>query len=139
MGEILTFALTPGNVDDRNAALIDRLSKGLFGKLFGDKGYLSAKLFKQLFEKGITLVTKLKKNMKNVLMDMADKVLLRKRAVIESVNDFLKNICQIEHSRHRSQINFLVNLVSGLVAYSFLPNKPSLNIVRSDCNAIICD
>jgi len=137
MGEILTFALTPANVDDRNTSLIEHMSKGLFGKLFGDKGYLSAKLFGQLFSKGITLFTKLKKNMKNVLMDLSDKILLRKRAVIESVNDFLKNVCQIEHSRHRSQLNFLVNLVSGLVAYSFLPNKPSLNIDRSDCKAII--
>jgi hypothetical protein len=139
MGEILTFALTPANVDDRDVSLIERLSKGLFGKLCGDKGYLSAKLWGQLFAKGITLFTKLKKNMKNVLMDLSDKVLLRKRAVIESVNDFLKNICQIEHSRHRSQLNFLVNLVSGLVAYSFLPNKPSLHIDRSDCNALFLE
>jgi hypothetical protein len=138
MGEILTFALTPGNVDDRNSSLIEHMSKGLFGKLFGDKGYLSAKLFQQLFSKGITLFTKLKKNMKNVLMELSDKILLRKRAVIESVNDFLKNVCQIEHSRHRSQLNFLVNLVAGLVAYSFLPNKPSLHISRDDCNATSC-
>lgn len=131
MGEIITFCLTSGNVDDRNLSLIDHLSKDLFGKLFGDKGYLSAKLFYHLFDKGIMLFTKLKKNMKNMLMDFSDKILLRKRAVIESVNDFLKNICQIEHSRHRSQLNFLVNLVSGLVAYSFLPNKPSLHIDRS--------
>lgn len=130
-GEILSFCLTPGNVDDRNFDLIEHLSKDLFGKLFGDKGYLSAKLFKQLFEKGITLVTKIKKNMKNVLMNLSDKVLLRKRAVIESVNDFLKNICQIEHSRHRSPINFMVNLISALIAYSFLPNKPSLRRTAS--------
>ena len=138
MGEILAFALTPGNVDDRNLALIDRLSKGLFGKLFADKGYLSAKLFEHLFAKGVSLITKLKKNMKNVLMDFSDKILLRKRAVIECVNDFLKNICQIEHSRHRSQMNFLLNLVSGLAAYSFLPNKPSLHIDRSDPDALSC-
>ena len=125
-GEILSFCLTPGNVDDRNLKNIQHLTKDLFGKLFGDKGYLSSKLFEELFEKNITLVTKIKKNMKNVLMDLSDKVLLRKRAIIESVNDFLKNICQIEHSRHRSPVNFLVNLVSGLVAYSFLPKKPSL-------------
>jgi hypothetical protein len=127
-GEILSFCLTPGNVDDRHMELIRRLTKDLYGKLFGDKGYLSAKLFEQLFGERITLITKVKKNMKNVLMDLSDKVLLRKRAVIESVNDFLKNICQIEHSRHRSPVNFLVNLVAGLVAYSFLPNKPSLHL-----------
>jgi len=127
-GEIITFCLTAGNVDDRDFDLIEKLSKDLFGKLFGDKGYLSQKTFQQLFEKGITLVTKIRKNMKNVLMDYTDKILLRKRAIIESVNDFLKNICQIEHSRHRSHMNFIANLISGLVAYSFLPKKPALRL-----------
>ena len=127
-GEILSFYLSPGNVDDRNLELIRHLTKDIFGKLFGDKGYLSSKLFAELFEKGITLVTKIKKNMRNVLMDLSDKLLLRKRAIIESVNDFLKNICQIEHSRHRSPVNFLVNLLAGLIAYSFLPSKPSLRL-----------
>lgn len=125
-GDILSFYLTPGNVDDRNPEVIEHLTKDLFGKLFADKGYLSSKLFRELFEKGVTLVTKIKKNMKNVLMDLSDKLMLRKRAIIESINDFLKNSCQIEHSRHRAPINFLVNLISGLVAYSFLPSKPSL-------------
>jgi hypothetical protein len=60
-------------------------------------------------------------------MDMKDKLLLHKRAVIESVNDFLKNICQVEHSRHRSIHNFLVNLLAALSAYSFLPHKPSIH------------
>jgi len=97
------------------------LTRDLFGRLFGDKGYLSKTLFDELFQRGITLITKLKKNMKNKLMHLDDKLLLRKRAVIESVNDFLKNICQIEHSRHRSPKNFLVNLLSGLFAYSLIP------------------
>jgi hypothetical protein len=127
-GEILSFYLTPGNVDDRNPEAIEHLTKDLFGKLFADKGYLSSKLFEKLFERGIILVTKIKKNMKNVLMHLSDKLLLRKRALIESVNDFLKNTCYIEHSRHRAPINFLVNLVSGLVAYSFLPTRPSLDL-----------
>ena len=81
--------------------------------------------FKKLFDNNITLVTKLKKNK---FIDFSDKLLLRKRAIIESVNDFLKNICQIEHSRHRSIDNFFVNLLSALVAYSFIPKKPSLNM-----------
>ncbi len=79
----------------------------MYGKLFADRGYLSAK--KLWEERGIQLVTKLKKNVKNKLMDYTDKLLLRKRAVIESVNDFLKNICQIEHSRYRSASGFLIN------------------------------
>jgi hypothetical protein len=130
-GEILSFCLTSGNVDDRNEAVMDSLTKEIFGKLFADRGYISQKLFEKLLKKDITLVTRAKKNMKNKLMDLQDRLMLRKRAVIESVNDFLKNICDIEHSRHRSVTNFLVNLVSALAAYSFLPKKPS---VCSDSN-----
>ncbi|WP_333860695.1 transposase [Clostridium sp.] len=115
-----------GNVDDRNIEVIEQLSKELYGKLFGDKGYLSRKISDILYSRGIQLITKLKKNMKNKLMCMEDKIILKKRAVIETVNDFLKNVCQIEHSRHRSFTNFMVNIVSGLAAYSFLPKKPSL-------------
>lgn len=127
-GEILSFCLTAGNADDRDWDTIPHLTNEIYGKLFADKGYLSQKLFEKLFLDNITLVTKIKKNMKNRLMDLSDKILLRKRAIIESVNDFLKNICQIEHSRHRSASNFLVNLISGLAAYSFLPKKPSLHL-----------
>lgn len=128
-GEILAFCLTPGNVDDRDWDVLDRLTREMYGKLFADRGYLSAKLFEKLWEeRGIQLITKLKKNMKNKLMDYTDKILLRKRAVIESVNDFLKNECYIEHSRHRSVTGFLVNVVSALIAYSFLPSRPSLEI-----------
>jgi len=115
-------------VDDRDLNVIEPLAKDLFGKLFGDKGYLSKKVSQILYSKGVHLITKLKKNMKNKLMLMEDKILLRKRAIIESINDHLKNICQIEHSRHRSFTNFMVNIVSGLVAYSFLPKKPSLRL-----------
>ena len=97
-------------------------------KLFGDRGYISAKLFKLLYEKEIQLITRTKNKMKNQFMPLFDKILLRKRAIIETVNDELKNICQIEHSRHRSFSNFLVNLVSGLIAYMYKPKKPSLNI-----------
>ena len=118
-GEILSFCLTSGNVDDRNEEVMDSLTKEIFGKLFADRGYISQKLFEKLLEKDITLVTRAKKNMKNKLMDFYDRLMLRKRTVIESVNDFLKNICSIEHSRHRSMTNFLVNLVSALAAYFF--------------------
>jgi len=126
-GEILDFVLTPGNVDDRNPLLGSNLLKKIYGKLFGDKGYISQSLFEKLFIDGIHLITKLRKNMKNSLMLLSDKILLRKRALIESVCDELKNICHIEHTRHRSQIGFIVNLLSGLIAYSYLPKKPSLN------------
>ena len=105
---------------------MESLTKEIFGKLFADRGYISQKLFEKFWKNNITLVTRAKKNMKNKLMDFYDRVMLRKRAVIESVNDFLKNICDIEHSRHRSITNFLVNLLAALAAYSFLPKKPSV-------------
>jgi hypothetical protein len=125
-GELLSIRLTPGNVDDRRP--VPELVKELFGKLFGDKGYVSQPLFETLYDDGIQLVTGLKTNMKNRLASMFDKIMLRKRAVIESVVDQLKNISQIEHSRHRSVANCFVNLLAGLVAYTFREKKPSLNI-----------
>ena len=128
-GEILNFCLTPGNIDDRNEKVINQLTKNLYGKLFADKGYISQDLMEHLLNKNIHLITKQRKNSKHdKMMPISDKILLRKRAVIESVNDFLKNICYIEHSRHRSISNFVTNVVSGLVAYSFLPKKPSIQL-----------
>lgn len=129
-GELLGVQLTPGNVEDRKP--VPELVKGLFGKLFGDKGYISQTLFETLYEDGLGLVTKLKKNMKQRLLPMWDKLMLRKRALIESVNDQLKNISQIEHSRHRSVVGFMVNLVAGLVAYTYQAKKPSLNISQEN-------
>nr|WP_262884690.1 transposase [Tenacibaculum maritimum] len=102
----------------------------MFGKIYGDKGYLGKDLFDKLFVDGIHLITKLRKNMKKKALDFMDKVYLRKRAIIESVNDVLKNTCQIEHSRHRSFDNFLGNLIAGLIAYSFLESKPSIKTQR---------
>lgn len=125
-GELLNFSLTKGNVDDRDQKVWGVLSKDLFGKLYGDKGYISSSLFELLFNDGIHLVTGIKKNMKNKLMSFRDKILLRKRSVIETINDELKNICYIEHSRHRSPANFIINLLSALAAYCFFPKKPSI-------------
>lgn len=125
-GELLAFKLAAGNVDDR--VPVPELTSSLFGKLFGDKGYISQALFDALYERGVQLITRLRKNMKNKLMPLVDKLLLRKRALIESVNDQLKNVSQIEHTRHRSPANFLVNLVAGLIAYTYQPKKPSLNL-----------
>jgi hypothetical protein len=136
-GEILSFCLTTGNTDDRDKNVMEILTKRLFGKLFGDKGYLSQKLFEDLHSKGIELIAKLKKNMKNRLMYLKDKLLLRKRAIIQTINDQLKNICQIEHTRHRSVYNFSTNIIAGLVAYSFLPKKPSLNHDKSQIPALL--
>lgn len=133
-GELLSFQLTPGNVDDREP--LRHLVKWLFGKLFGDKGYIKRELSEELVEQGLELITKLKKNMKNKLMPLFDKLMLRKRALIETINDQLKNISQIEHSRHRSHSGFMVNLLAGLIAYTYQPKKPSLNIQRDDAKLL---
>lgn len=129
-GELLSFYLTKGNVDDRNPKHIKKMTQQLFGKLFADKGYLSKALWEMLFGDGIQLFTKLKKNMKNHIMNMEDKILLRKRAIIETINDELKNHCQVEHTRHRSVNNFMMNILGSLTAYSFFPKKPSLNLKK---------
>ena len=126
--EILSFQITPGNVSDLSP--VESLSEGLWGKLFGDRGYISFSLFQRLFSKNLQLITRLRSNMKNKLMDIQDKMLLRKRAIIESINDQLKNISQIEHSRHRSPCNFLINLLSGLIAYCHQKKKPSLKLPK---------
>jgi hypothetical protein len=76
-----------------------------------------------LVTQGLQLITKLRKKLHNRLFDWSDKLLLRKRAIIGTFTDQLKNICQIEHSRHRSPINFLVNLMAGLIAYCHQPNS----------------
>ena len=124
-GQLLAFKVTSGNTDDR--APVKDLTKNIIGKCFADKGYISKKLFESLFESGLQLITSVKSNMKNKLMPMIDKILLRKRALIETVNDQLKNVCQVEHTRHRSVLNFMVNMLAALVAYARQERKPCLN------------
>ena len=123
-GEILSFLITGAHVSDKNPDVLKILAKRLYGKLFADKGYISQKLFDTLFEDGIYLVTGLRSNMKNRLMPFYDKIMLRKRHIIETINDMLKNEAQIVHSRHRSLNNFIMNLISALGAYCFFDNKP---------------
>ena len=132
-GELLNVRLTPGNVDDRKP--VPKLVRKLFGKVFGDKGYISQPLYELLRQTfGIQLVTKLRSNAKNHLpMSLMDRILLRKRAIIECVIDQLKNISQIEHSRHRSVTSFLVNILCGLIAYTRQPKKPSLGREALSC------
>jgi len=126
-GELLNLMLTPGNIDDRKP--VPKMVRKLFGKLFADKGYISQALHEELLRTfSVQLVTGVRSNMKNALMPLMDKLLLRKRAIIETIIDQLKNISQIEHSRHRSPVNFLVNLLCGLIAYCRQPKKPSLSL-----------
>jgi hypothetical protein len=133
-GEILNFRLTRGNVDDRKPVK-DLLCK-MFGKVFGDKGYIGQELFDALFAEGVELITKSRKGMKPRLMRYFDRLLLRRRAIIESIIDQLKNVCQIEHSRHRAPSGFLWNLMAALIAYCHLPKKPSLNLRETSAIAI---
>jgi Transposase DDE domain len=129
-GELLAFHVTPGNTDDR--VPVPTLTDKLWGHLFGDKGYISKKLWQELWSKNIKLVTPFKKNMNNKLIELWEKLMLRKRSLIETVNDQLKNISQIVHSRHRSVKNFMVNLVAGLIAYTFQEKKPSLKLAENE-------
>ena len=124
-GELLACHFRPGNVDDRKP--VPDMARHLWGKLFGDRGYISQALMDQLRQMhNLQLITKLRKNMKNRLMLLNDQILLRKRAIIETIIDQLKNISQIEHTRHRSPVNFFVNALAGLIAYCHQPKKPAL-------------
>jgi len=129
-GEILSFSITKGNVDDRKP--VPNLAKNLIGKLFGDRGYISKKLTELLASDDIELITTLKKNMKPKVIAAFDALLLRKRSIIETINDQLKNIFQLEHSRHRSLTNYMINIVACLVAYSYQDKKPALNLRRAN-------
>jgi Transposase DDE domain len=129
-GELLAFRVTSGEVDDK--APVRRLARGVWGQLFGDRGYISKALREALWSQGLELLTLVRRNMKPRLIRLWDRLLLRKRALIETVNDQLKNISQIEHSRHRSLTGFMVNLVGGLIAYTFQPKKPSLGLWRGE-------
>ena len=130
LGDILAAKITPANVDDRRP--VPELAKGVIGKLYGDKGYISQALSSDLFEKGVELVTNVKKNMKAKLLSAWDRAMLSRRFIIETINDQLKNITQIEHSRHRSVHGFMLNIIAGLIAYSLKDNKPSLRITSEE-------
>ena len=129
-GELLAFHMTPGNVDDRES--VPELTAGLTGKLIGDRGSISQQWFDERWKRGLQWITKIRRNMRNKLMPMADKLLLRKRVIIESINDPLKNIQQIEHARHHGVVNAMVNVLVALVAYTHQPRKPSLNLSQND-------
>ena len=115
IGQIMAIKITKGNVDDRTS--VAELTKKLKGFIYGDKGYIGADLFKALYKRGLKLITGIRKNMKNYLIDLADKKLLRKRFCIETIFGFLKNSMNLEHTRHRSPINFLINIIAALAAY----------------------
>ena len=128
LGEMVQAFVTPGNVSDGATATLKRLFKGLTGFAFADKGFVNSKAFPILFEQGLKLITSIRSNMKNKLVILHEKMLLKKRGMIESVIDILKSVCNIEHSRHRSALNMIVNTYAALCAYSTLQRKPSIFI-----------
>ena len=126
-GEICSFAITPGNIADNNESLLSYLTKEIFGKLFGDKGYLvRAEVYQKLYNNGVQLITKIKKKMKNKFYNLHDALMLKKRGVVESVGNILKNIFSLEHSRHRSVAGVFVHIFSCLIVYAFKEDKPTI-------------
>ena len=125
-GELLAIKVTPGNVDDRKGLLA--IASNLFGKLYADKGYIGKEFAQKMKDFGLDVVTRVRKNMKKIVHSEFDRVLLRKRSLVETVFDELKNLCQIEHTRHRSLMNFTVNLMGGIVAYCLQPVKPRIAV-----------
>ncbi|WP_410521394.1 transposase [Candidatus Tisiphia endosymbiont of Parasteatoda lunata] len=119
----MALKVTKGNVDDR--VPVPELTKRLTGIIAADKGYIKQNLFLNLYERGLKMIHGIKKNMENKLMDLKEKILLRKRNLIETVFDYLKNKMNLEHTRHRSPINSFVHILSTLVAYSLKKNKPA--------------
>jgi len=125
-GELLAAECTQGNVDDRS--VIQNLCKSVKGIMFGDRGYISEKLFQEMMEKGLRIVTALRAKMKPMLMTWNDSELLKKRSMIESVFHIFKDMLHVDHTRHRSHANFIVNILGALCAYSIYPNKPGIRI-----------
>jgi hypothetical protein len=131
-GEIISIIITRGNVDDRQPLSMERFLEKVSGKLYAERGYVSQKLKNILFVDAIHFIYKMRNNMTGGEFPLSDRIMLRKRTVIDSVNDELKNICQIEHTRHRSFTNFITNLIAGLLAYSFLPKMPTIKVELID-------
>ena len=125
-GEILSCQITPGNVDDPKH--IPSMTQGIHGKMYADKGYISKDLFGKLLSRGLELITPIKSNMKAKFIAESDRILLRKRSLIETINDQLKNISYLVHSRHRSLHNFMLNLITALIAYTHQSKTPSLRL-----------
>jgi hypothetical protein len=125
-GEIVKVAFTTANVADNNLQQMLKLFSKLEGLVFADKGFINQNAMQELFKNGLHLITGIRANMKNKLMLLSHKLLLRKRGMIESVNDILKTVCDIEHTRHRSPVNAVINVFAGLCAYTYLERFPSI-------------
>src|ERR1700709_23295 len=132
-GQIMALRITPGNTAD--STVLNEITQHLTGKLYADKGYIGRELFAKLWQRGLHLITGIRRNLRNHLMPLADKLILRKRFVIETVLDILKCEMGLEHSRHRSVINAMVHILSCLVAYAYRPDKPSISTTHQKIEA----
>jgi Transposase DDE domain len=132
-GQVVALKITPGNTAD--STVLDEMTRHLAGKLHADKGHIGHALFNKLWQRGLHLITSIRRTMRNSLMPMADKIMPRKRFVIETVLDTLKCEMGLEHSRHSSATNAMVHVLSCLVAYAFRPGKPSISLAAQEITA----
>jgi len=131
LGQIMQFAFTPANIADNNHDILRQISSGVVGRCYGDKGYVTT-ILDELWAKGFKLIARLRDNMKNKLCEMQDRYGMAKRGLIESVNDLLMTMCDLEHSRHRKPINAFTHMTSALVAYAYLDHKPTVKFHVND-------
>ena len=124
--EIVALKLTPGNVHDTTP--VPALTRDLTGKLFGDKGYIGQKLAEDLLRRGLTLFTRVRKNMKALPISLEDKALLKARNMAETIIGHIKEFSSLNLSKHRSVINAFVHIIAAITAYQINPFKPKLNL-----------
>ena len=132
-GQIMALKITSGNTAD--STVLDEITRHLRGKLYADKGYISHEVFHKLWQRGLHLITGIRRNMRNHLMLLGDKIMLRKRFVIETVFAILKCEMGLEHTRHRSPVNAMVHVLSCLVAYAYRPGKPAISLKAQQIKA----
>lgn len=125
-GQVMNGWVTPANIADNNFSMMKRIFQSLKGFVFADKGFISQHAFEHFYHLGLKIVTTIRSNMKNKLMPLFEKLLRKKRGIIESVNDLLMTLCDIDHTRHRSPVNALTHILSGVAAYTYLDKLPSI-------------
>jgi len=124
--EIVALKLTPGNVHDTKP--VPALTRDLTGKLFGDKGYIGQKLAEDLLRRGLTLFTRVRRNMKSLPLSLQDKALLNARNMAETIIGHIKEFSSLNLSKHRSVTNAVVHIIAAITAYQINPIKPKLKL-----------
>jgi hypothetical protein len=136
--EIVGVCITPGNVADNNEHIIRKMANNVFGKMFGDKGYiLNQELWTEIYYQGVKFITNIRINMRQKLMIMEEKMILRKRAsIVETLFSTLKDRMSLQYTRVRSVYGFVCNVISMLIAYQLkvtnkcqAPSKETQNVL----------